>query len=275
MFLDVVDRCLASCRTEEAPEQTAFGFSADVGGDRVLRGGKVARGIHSLYVGCLRVFRGRELEEMCGSLLATMRDLACSVQNEFLRLRAGGVVFGDRALLLPSPPEPRLAALVAFLVRRGGRYLGDEMVKVDPVLCRVHPVRLPILLDVWDGALFPELGGHVWANGSSRRARSAFASRRAVTLVELGGTEAGPSEIGWVAFPRFDPGAVTRIGDIGPSEAVFRLAEAGLNLHVWGERGLRLMRTLMEEARVSEVIIGSVEEGAEVLASIAGVRAGA
>jgi hypothetical protein len=271
--LDVLDGCLGSARRVGSQERPIWEFSLDVGHDRILRGGKVAHGIHSLHVGCMRVFRGRGLDVAVGRLIASMRDLACSAQNEFLRVRAGGVVFGARALLLPSAPEPHLSALVALLVRRGGRYLGDELVKIDPVLRRAHPVRLPLLVDVRDLPMFPELEGRVVVSSARRRVRDALSPRHAITLSELGGREAEAAEVGWFAFPRFDAGAETIVRPIGASEALFRLAQASLNLHVWEDRGLRLMEDVLSSALIAEVVVGSLPEGADAVTSWLGSAA--
>lgn len=265
--LDLLDACLGPMRRAAAQDRPIWEFSFDVGHDRYLRGGKVAHGIHSLHLGCMRVFRGRGADVAVGRLIASMRDLACSAQNEFLRVRAGGVVFGARALLLPSAPEPHLSALVALLVRRGGRYLGDELVKIDPVLRRAHPVRLPLLVDVRDLPMFPELDGRVVVSSARRRVRDALTPRHAITLSELGGKEAEAAEVGWFAFPRFDAGAETTVRRIGTSEALFRLAQAGLNLHVWGDRGLRLMEDMLSTASIAEVVAGSPQEAADAVTS--------
>jgi hypothetical protein len=265
--LDVLDGCLGSARRVGSQERPIWEFSLDIGHDRVLSGGKVAHGIHSLHVGCMRLFRGRGLDVAVGRLIVSMRDLACSAQNEFVRLRAGGVVFSARALLLPSVPNPHLSALVALLVRRGGRYLGDELVKIDPILRRVHPVRLPILVDVRDLPMFPELDGRAVVSSSRRRVRDALTPRHAITLSELGGREADAAEVGWLAFPRFDTGAKTVVRPIGASEALFRFAQAGLNLHVWGDRGLRLMEDVLSTASIAEVVVGTLPEGADALTS--------
>lgn len=266
-FLGVLDACLGPARRVGSQPQPTWEFSLDVGHDRVLRGGKVAHGIHSLYLGCMRVFRGRGLEEAVGRLIGVMRDLACSAQNEFVQLRAGGVVLGSRALVLPSPPEPHLSALVAFLVGRGGGYLGDELVKIDPVLRRVHPVRLPLLVDVRDLPALPALDGRDHVSSAPRRVRDALTPRHAVTLSELGGHTAEAAEIGWLAFPSFEPGSETTVQEIGMSEALFRLAGAGLNLNVWGDRGLRLLQDLLATASIAEVVAGTPQEGADAVAS--------
>jgi hypothetical protein len=263
-----VDALLGQARRPPGAGSAAtWEFSLDVGHDRSLPGGKVAHGIHSLYVGCRRMFRGRGVDVAIGSLIASMRDLACSPQNEFLRVRAGGVAFGDRALLLPSAPEPHLSALVAILVRGGGTYLGDELVKIDPVLRQAHPVRLPPLVDVRDLPMFPELDSRVVVSSSRRRVRGALTPRHAVSLAELGGIEAEPAEIGWVAFPRFVDGAETTVKRVALSEGLFRAAQASLNLHVWGDRGLRLMGDVLSRASIAEVVTGSPQAGADALTS--------
>jgi len=271
--LDRLDVCLGSMRQRTFDVEPTWEFSFDVGRDRHLPGGKVAHGIHSLYLGCMRMFRGRGVDVGVGRLIASMRDLACSAQNEFLRLRAGGVVFDGGAVLLPSQPEPHLSGLVALLVRRGGAYLGDELVKIDPVLKRAHEVSLPLLIDVRDIGLFPELDGNDSVRVATRRVRDAATPRRAITLHQLGGDKAEAASVRWVAFPRFAEGAETTVTRIGPSDALFRMAQAALNLHVWGDRGLGLMGEILSSALVVEVVGDSPRAVADGLSSWLGTRA--
>ena len=266
-LLRSLDDRLGSASRSQTPESPTWRFSVNVGNDRMLPGGKVAHGIHSVYLGCMRVFRGRDLQAATGGLIASMRDLACSVQNEFIRVRAGGVVFDDRALLLPSVPEPHLSALVATLVRSGGSYLGDELVKIDPVLRRVHPVDLPLLVDTRDLSAFPELNGRRATLSAGRRVRDAVTPRHAVTLAELHGRAAEPAQAGWIVFPSFEPATATHMEEIETSEALFSFARAALNLHVWGDRGLRLLMEILRGARVARLIAGSPTDGANAVTS--------
>jgi hypothetical protein len=225
------------------------------------------RGRNNLYWGTLRIHGGRIREEMAARLISVVRDNAMASSNEFLRIRAGAVVVGGTALVLPSPPEPHLASLAGILVRSGAGYLGDEIAHIDPVLRKVHSASFPLLIDAEDLGHFAELGREPARprRGTIPEFRRGTTPRRPVSVEELGGHQAEPVPLRWVVFPYFELGSSTRLEGMGGSEALLRFTEAGLNLHVWGERALILMRDLIESMPVSRLVVGSLPEAADLL----------
>lgn len=265
-FLDLVRPHLAPLRAEELPHRTGV-FSASVAEDRVLPGGKRTRGINNLYFGMLRIYRGPYLEEMLGRLLSSARDVLTNGQDQFVLLRAGAVEINGRALLLPSQPEPHLAALTALLVERGASYLGEGVVKLDPVLRRVHPDTYPILIHETDVGLFPALPDQpVRRLSRDDRELDAMRPPRPLGMEAVNGRRAeGPVAVGWIVFPEFEDGSEPALEAAGGAEVLFRFTEAGLNLHVWRERALILMRELLETAPVSRLSVGALPATADLL----------
>jgi hypothetical protein len=58
---------------------------------------------------------------------------------------------------------------------------------------------------------------------------------------------------------------------VSRSEAIFGLAQAGLNLHVWGDRALLLAGQIAAEVPVQRLRVGSLPEAADLLLSSAAV----
>lgn len=207
---------------------------------------------------------------MVGEAVATMRDLVTDVQNEFFRFRAGGIAVDGVAAIFPSLPEPQLATLSAAALRLGAGYLGDEQVNVDPVLRRVHPLALPLLIEPSDIALFPEVSARLIAR---RRRGSEHPPRQVVRPEDFDAAPAPPTPLGWVIFPEFQAGAETRLEPVGGSEWAFRMVQACLNLHVWQDRALAFVRDLVDGTAVARLIVGSIPEAAEaVLEAVTGSR---
>lgn len=224
------------------------------------------RSTANLYLGSLRIFCGPRWENLAGRLVSSVRDMLTAHADEFMRLRAGAVTMNDEALLLPSVPNPHLPTLAALLTRAGAGYLGDEIVFLDPVLKRVHGSVLPLLIDVADLALFPEVNDR-----PGRRRRSSAADdtdartpRRPVPVAALG-HRGSPALLGWIVFPVFREGEATRLEPVGPAESVFLLMQATLNANIWGERGLLLARELAETVPISRLIVGAPDEAVRLL----------
>jgi hypothetical protein len=268
-FADLVRGYLGDLRVpdaDEAADDTIF--QVDCGTTRVLPGGTVVRPTANLFIGSLRIFCGPRWEDMAGKLIAGVRDLVTARADEAVRFRAAGAVIGDRALILPSGPERHLPALSAALTRGGAGYIGDEIVKLDPILRRVSGLELPILLDVSDLDLFPEVNARarrVKVEEEGEVGKDSRTPRRAVPLEVLGGHRADPTDLGWIVFPDFRLGEETHLEPVAGAEAVFKLMEAMLNAHVWGDRALILARDLVETVPVKRLVIGSIPEAADVL----------
>ncbi|HEX2296470.1 MAG TPA: hypothetical protein VHN37_14340 [Actinomycetota bacterium] len=267
-FLALTDELLPEQRVD-APERDAavYRFSAIVGRDKKLAGGKTAHGVSALYLGGLRVFRGRGRQEMAGRMISGMRDLLVAPENEYLRIRATGVSSEGAAILVVAPqPEPRLPALAALLAQKGFGFLGDELVKVEPVLNTAFPTPLPILVDELDAGRFPE------ARLDPPRPRSSrvegMTPRRPLALATVGGAFGAPAPVRWVVFPEFGA-SKTELEPAEGSELVFAGAGATLNMHVWRERALVFLRRLLEEASVSRLRIATIETAADAIASAA------
>jgi hypothetical protein len=156
-FLDLMRGYLGGTHLVDGHEGWATLFSADCGEERTMAGGKVVYGISRLYSNGLKIFEGRVQDEMAGRLISGVRDLATQHSNEYVRIRASGIVVDGAAVLFPSPPQAHLPAFAGLLVQRGAGYLGDEVVNVDPVLRRAHGLSLPLLIDGFDLPLFPHI----------------------------------------------------------------------------------------------------------------------
>jgi hypothetical protein len=267
-FLDLLRRYIGRFRLDE-PAGPEVRFSADCGQERTMPGGKVVRGRRKLYLGILRIYDGRLDDEMAARLIGLVRRRATMLTNEFVRVRAGAVTVNGGAVLLPSMPEPHLPTMVGMMVRSGAGYLGDEEVNVDPVLRRIHSLSLPLRIDSEHLGRFPELRGRDPRRGRPPRPMPeelrAHTPRRVVAPDELGGREDDPAPIGWIVFPSFQPGAETRLEPFGGAEALFRFTQALLNLDIWEDRALVLMRDILESSAVSTLVVGSEEEAADLL----------
>lgn len=242
-------------------------FSADCGETRTMAGGKTVHGISRLYSDGMKIFEGRVQDEMAGRLISGVRDLATQHSNEYVRVRAVGVVVNGGAIVMPSPPERHLPALAGMLVERGAGYLGDEVVKLDPVLRRAHGLEMPLLIDGFDLPLFPA----VQREPTRRKPRGtpeeiqAKTPRRPVSVEVLGGVYAEPAPVRALVFPFFEEGAETRLEPFGGSTALFRFTEATLNLHVWTDRAFVFQRDLLESVPVSRLVVGSLEDAADLV----------
>jgi hypothetical protein len=240
-------------------------FSADARPERTM-GRSVVRGKQWLYSSSILLYHGFSLDEMAGRLIRVVRDRLTAHAHQYVQLSGAGVELDGGALVLASPPNEHLGLLAALLVRGGGRYLGDEVLQVDPILHRVHPLPLPLLVDSDDITLVPKLGRGPVQKMRFTDPEGALSNRRPVTPQELGGDQSDPAPVRWIVFPTFEPGARSQLLPMPRAEALFRLAgDAVLNLDVWRERATFLARDLLAEASVARLVVGSPEDAVHLL----------
>lgn len=268
-FAEIVRRYMEEFQIPEAIGDETL-YSADQGIDKALSGGKVARPVKTLYLGTLRIYRGRSQEEMAARLMSSVRDQIVSKITELVQVRAAGVNVGGVGVLLPAPPDPHLPALAGRLVADGASFLGDEIVKIEPILRHLHPTSFPLLIDESDLALFEGLTPPAPPAGLRRRtggdpATVAITPRHPLSVSDLGGRLSEDLSVGWIVFPYFEVGAETKLEPEGGSAALFRFIQSGINLDIWGERALILMRELMESVPVSKLTVGSIPAASELI----------
>ena len=261
-FLSVVRKYIGPYRVEELPSEHAARFSADCGIERRIPGGKVAHRKLKLYFGTMPIFGGRDMEQMAGRFIGFIRDTATRASNEYLRVRAAGASLNGSALILPSQPNPSLPTLAGLLARGGGGYLGDELINIDPILLKIHSAELPLLIDADDLKFFPEVPPPSFKSRvkGSEWARSAI-QRHPLLPEALGGRWSPPVSLGWVVFPEFEEGVTARLEPVSTAEAIFLFTQACMNLHVWQDRALILIRNLLEETPTSRLVMSSPNEG--------------
>jgi hypothetical protein len=269
-FLAVLRAYLAPFHAESGPDDILF--SADCGIERQVGGRTHVTGVKRLFFNGILLFRGRGMEEMAARLISGFRDWTNNQSNEFFRLRAGSIAVDGGAMLMPSIPSIELSALVGLLIRDGGAgYIGDEITNIDPILRRAHGTGLPLLIDAERLSLFPEVAAISPPPTHRRRRERPMAARprRPVLLAEIGGAPAPPTEIRWIVLPEFRPGEPTRLESPPKAEALFRLTEAALNLHIWSDRAFGLMQDLIAEHLVGRAVIGDLADGARLLVDLA------
>lgn len=237
-----------------------------------MAGGKRIVAKSRLYLEGLRIHQAFSLDELAGRLLASARDMITAYQDEYVRMRAGGIAVGGTAVVLPSPPEPRLPAVVAAALRAGASYIGDEIVNLDPILVRAHAATtLPLLVDARDLTDFPELGRERIRFGRDRGdpgAVQAKTPRRPVRPDELGAEKVGSAPLAAIVFPDFEPGAETRLEPVSSgAHYLFATLGAILNMHVYGDRSVTFAHRLLETVPARRLVIGSVDAAGRLLAS--------
>jgi hypothetical protein len=140
-------------------------------------------------------------------------------------------------MLLPAEMDAGKSSLTVALLQRGARYLSDELAAIDPVTAKAYPFPKRIWLDESGLRLFPDLAERL----EDRTGLSAGLSQRYLRPEDLGSGIGDPTPVRWLIFPTADWDGPPRLTPIARAAAVQRMAERGLNLYRYAERGLALL----------------------------------
>lgn len=165
-----------------------------------------------------------------------------------VRIHAGGVGVGGRAVALPGAMGAGKSTLTAGLVAAGLTYLTDEVVAIDPVGGAVTPYGKPISL----GVAPDELVVPAWTPEPD--ARRLLGASGLVPAAVLGAVGRDPLALGAVVLPNYVRDAPTRIDAVGSAEALAAIAAHTFHLDEPG--------TLASLARlVADVPVFRLESG--------------
>jgi hypothetical protein len=199
-------------------------------------------------------------------LLWHISQAAVEATRGDLLIHAGAVETAAGALLLPAPPDAGKTTLTAALVRAGLGYLTDEVVAIPSVTNDVRPFPRPLTLEPASFAALVDFdpGAASWSTGQDApRWYHVPAARLGPAVLGL----ACPPRV--VVFPRYRPGAPTRLQPIGAADAVLGLATNAFNLDEHGGRGLRQLAGLAEQCACFRLDVSDLADACRVVLEVA------
>jgi hypothetical protein len=185
--------------------------------------------------------------------------------QEFVLIHAGAVVTpGGKGVLLPASTGSGKTTLVTGLVRVGFGFLSDEVGVIEPWTARLHP--FPRALNLRDGslALFPDLIPEDVGMPGGRRPRY-----REVGEIRQG-SQAAPTQIGFVIAPRHYEGARTEVIPLSAPETVKELWANAMNRALHGAQALPILADVAGKVRGYRLISGDLEEAVQVVSELTG-----
>lgn len=164
--------------------------------------------------------------------------------NTFLIIHAAVVEKHGYAVVMPAPPGSGKSTLTASLVQEGWRLLSDELTLVDLQTGFATPFPRPISLKNASIDLircrYPEA---VFGPLSSDTVKGSVCHLQPPTAsVEL---QYRSSPIGWVVFPKYQPGLEAELLSIGKAETVMELAENSFNYSILATTGFNVLTDLV------------------------------
>jgi len=166
----------------------------------------------------------------------------------YLMIHAAVLERGGRCLVLSALAESGKSTLCAALALRGWRVFSDEIALIRLPDSQLVPLARPICLKGASIELIRQrdcegLVGPTWPDPV--RGGIALVRPRRETVA---GTET-PSPVGWVVFPKFEPGCPTQFSPLPKALAFLRLADNSFNYSLLGTTGFQTLAALLDQAQ--------------------------
>lgn len=209
------------------------------------------------------------VDESLRTLPSRLNRLAAR-SRAFASVHAGGVVFGDAAVLLPAASGAGKSTLVTQLVCDGAGYLSDEVVGIAPRHLGVSGYTKRISL---------ELGS--WPALPATAALAAGATRDGLdpTRVRwIDPRDLHPDALAWrgraltaalIVVPRYEPGAPVALEEVSPYEAIAELLAQASNLASVGGAGVRALCAVAQDAPCYRLVHGDAVVAAAAVRQLA------
>jgi len=187
---------------------------------------------------------------------------------EHLVFHAAALARGERALILPAPPGAGKSTLCAALAQRGWRLLTDESTLLDPASGSVCGPARPVSLKnasievlrrfAPEAVIGPAC--HDTIKGTVAHMRppegSALAAGR-------------PARPAWLVFPRYQPGAETRLTPRHPAEAFMEMASQAFNYANLGRTAFHATADLIDQVEAYDFVYSRLEEAIDCFDALA------
>jgi hypothetical protein len=196
---------------------------------------------------------------MRGTICVALRRLRSRVTRhligarpDLLWLHAGAVSRDGRAVLIAGPGGSGKSTLATLLVDRGFRYLGDDVVALDPSTGEVHPFPASPLVRT--------------DPGRPLSASEVLLLPRRRVAIDASRVDRAPTPVGLVVLPSYQPGEL-RIWRSSPAVAAIELVRHSMSFDTRPEDAIRTLSRWMCEWPAVGLAFDDPERAASLVAA--------
>jgi HprK-related kinase A len=187
--------------------------------------------------------------------------------NRYLIIHAAVIEKDGFAAILPAPPGSGKSTLCAALVNRGWRLLSDELTLVRVGDGKIIPLPRPVSLKNQSIDIIQQYAPDaIFSRKVSDTVKGTVALMRAPADSVARATET--AQIAWVIFPKYQPGAHTRLEEQSQSRTFMRVADNAFNYSLLGVKGFETLSGLIDAALCYDFTYSVLDEAVETFANL-------
>jgi hypothetical protein len=188
-----------------------------------------------------------------------------------LHLHGGGFRAGDAAVLLPGGHGAGKTSLTLEALYRGYQVYNDEILIVEPERLLLRPYGRCFVVKESGRSLFPNLQYLHAVRGGTKMGQSVMVSY--VNPGQIRQNYLAPSApCRWIVFPRFRPGASTRLTPVSELEVVGRLLACVFTFFLNRDATLTGVAALARKCRAFDLEFGKLQDGFDAIETLLGNR---
>lgn len=180
--------------------------------------------------------------------------------KHLFQIHAGAVERDGKALLLPAPSGSGKTLLVLGLVKRGFKFLSDDVALVEPDRAFLQPLPMSPVVKGYAFSLLRALdlsvGADVYRNPLNGEKLYYF------DLADISSNPVGvPSSVRFIFFPSHNPTAESSLNPVSKAEAAARIIKNSLNFDASVTSRIDLVTRLVGKARCFDLRFKHMDEG--------------
>ena len=184
--------------------------------------------------------------------------------KHLFQIHAGAVERDGKALLLPAPAGSGKTLLVLGLVKKGFKFLSDDVALVHLDRAFLQPLPMSPVVKGYAFSLLRALdlsvGADIYRNPLNGEKLYYF------NLTEISPNPVGvPSPVRFVFFPHHDPAVKSSLRPISRAEAAARIIKNSLNFDVSANCFIDLVTRLVSKAECFDLWFKQIDEGPRII----------
>jgi len=168
--------------------------------------------------------------------------------SNYYLIHAGVIAYNNEATLLPGKSGSGKTTLVAGLIKKGFRYLSDEIAIIDPQTLKIYPFLKPLNMKKGSLSLFKEFEPemrliskndinmedkihHIFVNNCSIHPMNKPIPLKNIILIQ------------------YNPSIKCKLRPISRASAIFEIARCSFNQYRFREKGINILYDLVKECQ--------------------------